>query len=264
MIIAHTLLLSVGAIFFMLKKIQFRKVDHELFLAFWKQLEHKFTRVKNVVIENTDEEIIISFELVSSNSKLYTKLIKLWLADALVVYYKEKFFASHMKLRGLNEVSFKLVTKALAIFDKAQDVSYVLDRFGLDNKLINVHSFYIFKMGELRLKWKEICELFTANLSSVNKSDVFFELIKYLILITESERKIVKLSFRGDEILVLDENDIDLIEPTKADEGNFINILLGLISLAPQTISINLSEKNPSEFISVVENLFAGKVRYST
>ena len=106
----------------MLKKIQFRKSDHELFLAFWKQLEHKFTRVKNVVIENIDEEIIISFELVSSNSKLYTKLIKLWLADAMVVYYKEKFFASHMKLKGLNPVSFKLVIKALAIFDKAQDV----------------------------------------------------------------------------------------------------------------------------------------------
>lgn len=248
----------------MLKKIQFRKSDHELFLAFWRQLEHKFTRVKNVVIENTDEEIVISFELVSSNSKLYTKLIKLWLADAMVVYYKEKFFANNMKLKGLNETSFKLVIKALSIFDKAQDVSVVLDKFGTDSKFINVHSFYIFKMGELRIKWKEVCELFMANLSGVNKSEVFFELIKYLILTTESERKIVKLSFNGDEIFVLDENGSNLIEPTKAEDENFINILLGLISLAPQIISINLSEKNPAEFISVVENLFAGKVRYST
>ena len=248
----------------MLKKIQFRKSDHELFLAFWKQLEHKFTRVKNVVIENTDEEIIISFELVSSNSKLYTKLIKLWLADAMVVFYKEKFFKSHMKLKGLNEVSFKLVIKALAIFDKAQDVTFLLDKLDDGAKSINVHSFYIFKMGELRLKWKEICELFEMNLNNVNKSDVFFELIKYLILITESERKLVHLTFREDSILVLDENGKDLIEPTKAEDSNFINILLGLISLAPQTISINLSDKNPPEFISVVENLFAGKVRYST
>ena len=248
----------------MIKKIQFRKSDHELFLAFWRQLERKFTRVKNVVILNTDEEIEISFELISANSKLYTKLIKLWLADAMVVYYKEKYFASHMKLNGLNEVAFKLVVKALAMFDKSQDVSYILDKIELDAKKVNVHSFFVFKMGELRLRWKEICELFSSNLQSVKKSEVFLELIKYLILVTESERKIVQIAFQDEYILVLDEEGKNLIEPERTEESNHINILLELISLAPQTISINLCEKNPTEFISVVENLFAGKVRYST
>ena len=248
----------------MIRKIQFRKSDHELFLSFWRQLEHKFTRVKNVVIENTDDEIIISFELVSSNSKLYTKLIKLWLADAMVVYYKEKFFTSHMKLSGLSEIAFKLIVKALAMFDKSQDIGFILDKLELDLKKVNVHSFYIFKMGELRLRWKEICELFSSNLQAVNKKEVFFELIKYLILVTESERKVVQIAFKGDYILVLDEEGKNLIEPEKTEEKNHINILLELISLAPKTISINLCEKNPTEFISVVENLFAGKVRYST
>lgn len=248
----------------MLKKIQFRKSDHKLFLAFWKQLEHKFTRVKNVIIENTDDEIIISFELVSTNSKLYTKLIKLWLADAMVVYYKEKFFASHMKLKGLNDVAFKLVIKALAMFDKAQDISVILDKIELDAKKVNVHSFYIFKMGELRMRWKEICELFSSNLTSITKNEVFFELIKYLILVTECERKLVHIAFQDDYILVLDEEGQKLIEPERVEEANHINILLGLISLAPKIIYINLTDKNSSEFISVVENLFAGKVRYST
>ena len=249
----------------MIKTIQFRKSDHDLFLIFWKQLEQKFSRFKNVVVENTNDEILLKFEIQSSNAKTYSKLIKLWLCDSMVVYYKEKYLLSHMKIAGLDNLPFKLIVKAITIFDKSQDVASLYDKIETGTTDINVHSFYVFKMGELRQRWQEICELFSNNIRLMGHSEVLIELIRYLILVTESERRVVEIDIEENDICIKDENGTLLVEPIRLnEEGGSINVILHLISFAPKTIAIKFDkEKNP-KLADFVENLFAGKVIYNT
>lgn len=248
----------------MKNKIEFRKKDHDLFLLFWKQFEKKVDNLKDVVIENTGENIVLSYKIPPKAPKLTNKMIKLWLADAIVVYNKEKYIKSNFKPPALDNLALDLIARALSVFDKASDVEYVYDKLkGL--KTINVRSLYVFRLASLRFKWQEICDLFSRNLPNLLEAEVFVEFMRYLLVATESSQVDVYLFIENNILYVKDKQDNDLTEPVNIT-GNrgYAKAIMELISIAPRSIIICSRINSSPELEECINNLFATKVVYCT
>lgn len=248
----------------MKNKIEFRKKDHDLFLLFWKQFEKKVDNLKDVVIENTGNNIILSYEIPPKAPKLTNKMIKLWLADAIVIYNKEKYIKAHFKTPILDNLAMDLMARALSVFDKASDVEYVYDKLK-DLKVINVWSLYVFRLASIRFKWQEICDLFSRNLPNLLETDVFIEFMRYLLVVTESSLFEAYLFIEDGLLYIKDKKDNDLTDPVNIlGPRGCIKALMELISLAPKNIIICSKINTSPELEECINNLFATKVVYCT
>jgi len=242
--------------------LYFLKNEQELFLMFWKKFEKEINNFKNIFIKNNEDNIVITFQIIQKNKLDALNNIKVWLADCVVVYYKFKYLKENLIVPKLNAVSNDAVCKALAIYDKITDVEYALDSLEFQNEL-NVNSYYIFKLGELRIRWEEICKLFYYNLPELVASDAFLELLKYLLSITEPTIKSVYISCCENEIYIKDEDGFILVEPVKLYQDYVTKIILSVISLAPKNIYIKEGNKLKDVGKSLVQ-LFNNKVVYCT
>lgn len=249
----------------MKQKIEFRKKDHGLFLLFWKKLETKLDTTRNVVMENTDDSIILSYELPGSSSRIIKKLIRLWLADSIVLYYKEKYLKDHLLIPGKPDyITSGLILKALTVFDKSTDTEMVIGKMS-GRTFINVHSFYVFCMGDNRARWQEICDLFSKSMPNLLASDVFMELMRYLLVGSEPAVSEAKVEIKDGMVLVTDCLGRNLVGPISTREPDFVSrVMLELVGLAPSKIIIGFSRAERPDLVSAINNLFESKVVYCT
>ena len=241
--------------------IEFRKKDNKLFLLFWKRFEKKIEFLKNVTIENTDEIISLTYE---TTSKLSNKVIKLWLADAIVLFYKEEYLLGSLKgLRDVGPINLNILAKALSIFDKASDVDYVINR--IDSLVrFNVYSFYVFKLGELRLLWQDVANLIVKSFPLVVDSNALIELLKYLLIMSETNSLEVSVEAVGEYLYITDSTKNNLVEPILLDSACGIKTILELIALSPQIINISINSKLKPDVLKLINDLFESKVVYCT
>lgn len=242
--------------------IVFSKMDSDLFLDFWKKFEKEIDNFKNVFIKNTEESLILDFNVQPKAKKDILSTLKVWLADSMVVYYKYKYLEAHIKLPKSKLVPFKAVCKALAIFDKITDVEYVLNNLIMTDEII-VKSYYVFKLGELRVRWQEICDLFYTNLPELVASDAFLDLLKYLISIIEPTIKNLYITELGNNIYLKDEEGTELTYPIQKEDDYAVKLILEVIQLAPKKIHIK-PEFTLKEVASGLKQLFNDKVVFST
>lgn len=245
-------------------KIVFRKKDHELFLMFWKKFEKKIDKLKNVVIENTDEEILLTYETQQGKGRAVENLIKFWLADSMVIYFKEKYIKSNLSVPQIKDLPLSLMVRALSIFDKATDVDCVFSQLK-NMKKINVYSLYVFRFAEIRSRWQDICDLFIKNWGTLADSGVFMELMKYLLCVTESQEKEVNLYLENEILFITDKSKINLTEPIVVEnDKDCVSAIFELISIAPQIIKVRFNKKLKPVLVGFLDNLFATKVSYCT
>ena len=245
-------------------KIIFRKNDYNLVISFWKKLERKMDRLKNVYLVNSDEEIEISYDTPSKNAGLTNKIIKLWLLDSMVVYYKEKYFTDNLVMPN-SSVPFCVITKALSVFDKATDVEYCLTKCHQFNTF-NTFSFYAFKMGALRYRWQEICDLFKRNFNNrFVENETFTELLKYLLTVTDKGVSEANIYINGEYILIKDKLNKNLVDPIHLTEDlGYNNLLLELIGLAPENIRVRFKLTDNPDLVKTIGDLFQNKVTFCT
>ena len=244
-------------------KIVFRKKDHELFLMFWRRFEKKIERLKNVVVENTDDEILLTYET-QQKGRGIEHLIKFWLVDSMVIYFKEKYIKANLIVPKIKELPLSLMVRALSIFDKATDVECVFSQLK-HMKNINVYSLYVFRFAEIRSRWQDICDLFVKNLGSLADSEVFMELMKYLVFVTESQEKEVNLYLENEILFITDKSNSNLIEPIVVqNDKDCESVIFELISIAPQIIKVRFNKKLKPVLVGFLDNLFASKVSYCT
>lgn len=245
--------------------IVFRKKDHDLFISFWKKFETKLDCLKNVVIENTDESINLSYEIPPHSSRLTNKVIKLWLADSMGQYFKEIYLHKNLILPKKTEIiSFGLLVKALTIFDKATDTEEIYKAMG-ELKNFNVYSYYVFRMGDMRLRWQEICDLFSKSIPGLIHKNAFIELMRYLLMVTDSGVGEATLDIEGNYFMVRDKDNKNLIDPINIlDETGESRALFELISLAPKNIYIRFDIHKNARLASTINNLFESKIVYCT
>ena len=232
-------------------------------MAFWKKIEPRIGKLKNVAIENNNESMVLSYET-TKESKITQRVINLWLADSIVSYYKEQYLLKKLILPEVSNLSFEIIVKALTVFDKASDVGIVLDKIKKTSE-INIYSFYVFKMSDLRTKWQDVCDLFQVNLPVLANKGVMMELMRYLLIVTETSVSVVNL-YQEDNFWILRGGKGQVLAdpiPLKGNKSS-IRVILELISLAPEQINIKFNEKLTPDLSLFLENLFPSKVVYCT
>lgn len=237
------------------------KEHKDLFLMIWNKFESRFDLFKNVYIENFGSELSLKFSIVKNNQITYSS-VKAWVADCLVVYYKISYFERNLKLPQNSTIPFKILCKVLAVFDKMQDVKTVLDDLELTEEF-NVCSYYSFKMGELRARWQEVCDLFFASLPELIASDAFIDLMRYLLDSNETIIKEVFITISSDFIFIKDNKGSNIIKPIENTKTGAEKAVLELILLSPSNIYIKQNDtgKTLSKDIKI---LFDNKVVYCT
>lgn len=247
----------------MIKSIEFRKKDQQLFLLFWKKFEHRVDRLKNVYIKNIDESIILSYEK-SNDAHISDKLIRFWLADSMISFYKERYLLNMLKIPKLSDLSIEVIVKALTVFDKVSDVNLLMQQIKGKND-INTHSFYLFKMNDFRHRWQEVCDLIHINFQVLSNKDIMLEMMRYLLMVTETLESVVNLYLEDDFLVMKGQDGAVLVDPisTKTEKCS-IRAIVELISLAPKKIQVQYNKTLTPDFTNFLNDLFPSKVVYCT
>ena len=159
---------------------------------------------------------------------------------------------------------FDILCTALAIFDKSSDLERVLNSMQFKTNF-NVDSYFRFVLSDLRNKWQDICDLFYNNLPELVSSDAFYELMKYLIKITETALDFVFVSIADNNVYIKDIAGKLLVPPIEIKSNDvYTSVILELVSLAPANIVLNFAQDGAQDLGSCLQNLFDSKVVYST
>ena len=135
--------------------------------------------------------------------------INLTLSNAICTFFKQKFLEKHLSLpqkEGLELFAFK---KALIFFDRETD-RFLVAKFLILDKSIELESFFHFRLRALQEKWTELASIANENASYLLGEESFVELLKFLI---------DNIDFETDEIFVRIDDNISLLDR----DGNLKN-----------------------------------------
>lgn len=242
--------------------IIFPKYKNDIFIHFWKKFELMAQKFKNISIQNEDESIILCCSI-KKNNKTLLENIKKALAESLVLNYKYKFMADNLILPAGYEQFKDALCKSLAVFDRTTDIVEVLSLLEIGRSL-NIDSFYVFKLASLRMRWKEITDLFVENMSNMIYSNSFTELIRYLIMTTESCGEDVFVYNFNNTIYLRNKDGGNLADPIEIREDYLPAVISELIIIAPTNIYLKYDLSTKNELTAIILDLFAEKVVVNT
>ena len=153
--------------------------------------------------------------------------------------------------------------KSLAVFDRTTDIVEVLSLLEIGRSL-NIDSFYVFKLASLRMRWKEITDLFVENMSNMIYSNSFTELIRYLIMTTESCGEDVFVYNFNNTIYLRNKDGGNLADPIEIREDYLPAVISELIIIAPTNIYLKYDLSTKNELTAIILDLFAEKVVVNT
>ncbi len=242
--------------------IIFSKQDNDIFLHFWKKFEQVADRLKSVNIRNEEDCIKLCFSIKKSTKGILDQ-IKTNLAETIVLNYKYKYMTSNLQLPDSFKQYKDALCKSLAVFDRASDILEVESLLNFTSS-INIDSFYIFKLSTLRAKWKEVTDLFLENMANILYSNSYIELIRYLIMTTESDGVEVFVYKYNNIIYLRNKDGADLSEPIEVNENYLPEVVSELIMLAPMNIYLKYDSNKTKELTELIIDLFAEKVVVNT
>lgn len=240
------------------KHIIFEKTDTDMFMHFFKRLEEIQDSLKNIVILNREETIEIGFSI-RRNSQNVIKKIEEILAHTILVFYKSNFIYKNISLPEGMEQYKNILSKSLAVFDRASEIEEIKEKICLGDKLY-VESFYIFKLQSFRLRWEEICNLFLDNIESLQLAETFNELLRYLIFSTECSDSEVYINETPNQIFLVSKDGSNLIDPINRSVNYVMEVVSELIILAPKGIVLKKNTFEDSDLIETLIKLFQEKV----
>lgn len=244
--------------FFMkVKHIVFEKTNCDMFLHFFKRLEELQKEVKNIIITNHNEAIEIEFS-VRRNTKTIKK-IEEFLAQTILVFYKSNYIYNHICLPSGMEQYKDILSKSLAVFDRKNEVEEIKELIDVSDTLY-VESFYVFRLKSFRARWDEICNLFLENLSSMQLSETFNELLSYLIISTECGSEEVYIHETAKQIYITTKNGDNLIDPIDRSVNYVMQVVSELIVMAPKCIVLKHSSESDVSLFQTLIQLFQEKV----
>ncbi len=242
--------------------IIFPKYKNDIFIHFWKKFELLAQKLKNITIQNEEENIRLCYSIKKNNKGVFEQINKL-LSESIVLNYKYKFMTDNLILPSDYKHYKDALCKSLAVFDRSTDILDVLSLLEI-NTTLNVDSFYAFKLAGLRARWKEITDLFIDNMSNMIYSNSFVELIRYLIMTTESCGEDVFVYSFNDIIYLRNKDGSNLSEPIIVQEDYLPAVVSELILIAPTNIYLKYDLTTKNELTDIIIDLFAEKVVVNT
>lgn len=230
------------------------------YIAFIQDNIREFLSQNNgVLVISADEENISLTIGCKKEQKLKCKAhLKLVLADLICEKIKFDFLYDNLDTICFDENYAFALSKVCTYFDNDLDRQIVLQNLDLSSKKINVESFFYFKLGMLRSKWLELCNITSDNAHAIIKSGNFIELVRFFLSNMETRSQSVILEMQEKCLIYHDiKKDFDTI--TSIDPQDKFLVLGKLIELNPDLIKIYPDESN-IETVNLVKNIFDDKV----
>ncbi len=213
-----------------------------------------------MVCEEFDKRVKLALAVSEDKKDVVLGAVFDAVAEVIIRSYKEQYLEKHLKLALSSSVTRATFIKALTMFDKAGDKALIKSKLEPCREIL-IDSLYNFRLWELEKRWQEICNLVSENSSYLIMSGSFMELMKFLILTSETEMGEVHVHYSPGSIWAVGEsgNEIFKLSYKEKDDNSKIRVLTELISLAPEKIILH-SDIVDSELTAYISSLFDGKV----
>lgn len=192
----------------------------------------------------------------NKNKPKLENVIKKLLSETIVLFFKEDYYNKHLNLQCLGQQLRNALIKCLCLLDfneECSDVSLKLNFISL----INLESFFLFKLKHLKLKWHEIISVFENDFVFI-ESEVFLDVLKFLIESIAPKCGVVDVYYSAEKFVITDEDNNVLVFNNSANVE--INLITGLITLSPQNINLHCAGALSNTAFKMIYYIFNKKV----
>lgn len=175
---------------------------------------------------------------VNKKQKDYFILLLLELiSEVITIEYKSEFFENNLGLIYNSPIMQTALISALTVFDKQTDKDLIKKSLILEKEFY-IDRFYWFKLGALRQRWSDICQLVTDNSIRLKLSGGSNDLIKFLLKTSEVNALEVHLIDQNENFLVADSLNNPICALSSVNPGGELTTLKNLIMLSPSKIIV--------------------------
>lgn len=184
-----------------------------------------------------------------------------WLGNELAIYivckYKKLEIYNHAKDISLPPNIFEAFTKCLVLFDTEDEVFEIINKLEFFNG-IDIHSFYSFKLKNLKAKWKEYAKVCSNHLLLI-ESQSFLDLLRYLIDVINPKHNYVDVYYVDGKFIISDENN-NILSFNQSISNIEMELINNLITLAPKTINLHCAGVLTNNTFKAIYYIFNKKV----
>ena len=197
---------------------------------------------------------------VDGECELETKSrVRLALCDMYCEEFKYEFVRQNLNTENCEKEMGKTLEKLCTYFDRETERAMVLELLELNKPKLNIESFYQFKLRGLRQKWMEFCELLNNSVDTVTKPTNFVEFVQFLMGGIDNRCKSLILDLKEGCIAYKDEgNEVDVF--LGIDTNYKYNILVKLVELNPLEVVVCAPYKQ-KDLVAFITQIFTNRVR---
>lgn len=183
-----------------------------------------------------------------------------YIADVIVLYYKEEFLRNNIKLKTKNELTKASFVKTLVMFDKANEKEIVKRHLSASEEIV-IDSLYTFRLWELEKKWNELCVLVLDNALYLEQGSTLLEMMRYMIMSSDIEFGELHLHKKQDSIYAhgKDGKEVFNVLYKEKDDDSKIGVISEILALSPEKIIVH-NDVVDGELSSYIVSLFDDKV----
>ncbi len=186
------------------------------------------------------------------------EVLKKLLCVVFCQHFKKEFLKDHLTFLEPTNVYFDAFLKIFTYFDLEleQAITYRLINY---QPCIILESYFLFKLGAIKNKWQDLCDITNKNDTILLENETFLDLLKFLINSIETKTDCVVLSFEDRCLLYEDKKNSNKVWIALTE--NPVETVCKLIDLSPKKIVVH-SNHNFRTTEKIISFLFEGKIKY--
>ena len=211
--------------------------------------------LEGIVIKHCNE---LSFAVKNQHSEFLKPVLAELISENIVNFYKYQFLSQNIMLNIKNRFTYKSFLQSLVVFDAQTDSEIIKKNLVLDRK-INIDSFYLFQLFDLRSRWLDIAMVVNESMPIILKDKSLAQLTQYFVSATTTRVEELHIYGKGKQIwLEIDGKECDLVFDDSVTAVE--NIVIEAISLNPKKIYLHGHLPNYQLLNSKLQSVFSDKI----
>lgn len=179
--------------------------------------------------------------------------IKKALCDIYCRHYKAQYLAQKLTFLPQDNEYFDAFIRVCTYFDRELEYKIVF-RMIKYMPILNLESYFAFKLRPLKKKWQDFCEIANNNSKIFLSNETFLSLLKFLISSLDAKTDCVIVSPNDGCITYLDEDNNQILLPI----NNNISTICALIDICPRKIILKGTKITP--IFDIIKQFFEDKI----